>query len=718
MRLKPELFRRKIRGSEILHADMERIVAPTKNQITSASIFKRALSSCLTNHNAASTGINHSNFKSHAPPGPAICNVHRKSFLRFQDGAQNRGYKFVTTVSSPSNEQQQQEESSTSIRTTTHLNSEDTRSPEEIQKELDELISTAYTRAKQISSLVLTRRSSSYDQLPTLTPSTGTSISDTSILDSQLPLHQTDNTTDQSHEIKINDIEVLGIQDEINAVEALLSLTGHANFQKALAQQRERQIQKRNNLTTDSSSEPMDVALSLHSAFISVVSWLCSTLSSLPTADEREHRVNLLSPPPSDSEHYDGANNSLSITGPTKQSILLTNLLHLSDRSAELNLPLTIPQYKTIATMIAKHSSGYETLAILDLSKTVLDLYKNEMTKEEEKEKPSTNSHNTIIQAHFFSEALKELLQRNKLRDIVELFHGMQNIHGIDKVDLQTGMELLNVLKKKVDETLSGSKYAVEFDETDAMELAMILQRPVLDELQSKRRELENYQDEVGETMGALMDKELDENDDDIDDFIADDHDESDHEKSKDEHDSDENDELYKNVSKEEIEALHKMTNMLKTMEKGKDASDLEAKSILAAKAILDKMHNNEHAKSSDDSKGKSDDEDSPPTVSAQFHVNPSSGEVDNVELIVTLNQQPSQFSEEDKKKYDAIYQGLVRDIIYCRDETWLLPDIVPQLEEWNGARGLAFTKEFEAEILEDRTGDDFFSDDPSHDNS
>ena len=710
--------------------ECKRVVTPTKNHITSIGIFKRSLStSCLMKNTTCSSTL-----ASHTRNGMNIA-IHRNVHIYrnpLVPGLQSRGYKFVTSASASSQNEHDQDKTNRA-----HSSNEDTRPPEEVQKELDSLLATAYTKAKQISLLVTTRRNPSQEHARMNTTHTAIFAPTSTIQEESRQFRDdtdddADDDTDADVDIVLGSIdasteeklnaawETLDIQDEINAVEALLSMTSHPNFHKALAQQR---------TDADALTESMNVSLSLHSAFLSVISWLSSTLSNLPTVEEREESVNLLSPSP---------HTEISVNGPTKQSILLTHVLHLSERSRELNLPLTIPQYKTIASMIAKHSSSMdESLSILDLSTTVSELYSCDRDQESES-LHAGGSNTNILQAHFFSGALRELLKRNKLRDMVELLHGMQNIHHIDNIDLQTGMELLNMLKKKVDETMSsGAKPAVGFDETDAMELAMILQRPVLDELQSKRKELEDYQDQIGETMGALMDREQDQDDGNFDIYNETDKHDLSHKAldssntdsnalSKEEHDGGndpataihdecDGDGFHHKVSSDEMDELNEMTKRLKTLE-GDEAADLVAKSSLAAKAILDKIHNTEEEVNTNDSVSVTSK--NPPKVSARFHVDPSSGEVENVEFTVTLQKQPSQFSSEDKKKYDDMYQGMIRDVVYCRDETWQLGDVVPQLEEWNGARGLTFSKEFEAEILEERTGEDLFDDDVPPDDS
>jgi hypothetical protein len=54
----------------------------------------------------------------------------------------------------------------------------------------------------------------------------------------------------------------------------------------------------------------------------------------------------------------------------------------------------------------------------------------------------------------------------------------------------------------------------------------------------------------------------------------------------------------------------------------------------------------------------------------------------------------------------------MINDLVYCRDEAWEIPDIVPQLEKWNGDRSLLFTKKYEMELVKEITEDDEYYDD------
>jgi len=311
---------------------------------------------------------------------------------------------------------------------------------------------------------------------------------------------------------------------------------------------------------------------------------------------------------------------------------------------------------------------------------------------------------------------------------MVELLHGMQNMHHIDSIDLRTAMELLNLLKKKVDDAIT-SRSPAEFDETDAMELAMMLQRPIVDELKSKRKELEDYEDEIDKTMGELMDREKEKDNASFETYDEGDKHQVSNEaldknifniganKPSRDSDSDGNriieredcNQLNEEISlSNDIKELNNMLARLKTLE-GNDAADLLAKSNQAAKAILDKKMNKTEIENYTKNEGQDEMIDkNAPHISAKFHVNPDSGEVEDVQFVVELQKQPSQFSAEHRKEYDEFYRGMIKDVVYCRDESWKLPDVVPQLEQWNGDRGLLFSKEFEAEIFEERTGEDF----------
>lgn len=326
----------------------------------------------------------------------------------------------------------------------------------------DELLATAFNEAAEI--LAIAKRKESFSRP----------------LKSMNPQNTSDSIMNQNLSDRAQSIEtVLDISDEANAVEGLLRLTSHPQFSSALSKYRELK-----GIMSDQS----DVVISLHHAFISVVHWLCNTLSmhaSTNSEDEGNfHATSFL---------------------PSKESILLTHILHLTERSRELNLPLSIPQYQSVASMIARHSSSPDIATLLlDLSRTVQDIYGEQ-----------DSNGGGPIQPHFLTEALKELLKRDRIVDMVELIQGMNDRYNFS-VDVQTGMELLSLLKLKVDNCMKAS-IPTRFEESDAMELAMILQQPVMDELSIKKRKWEEYNRNLDFALGHLVEEEDEEDDIDID---------------------------------------------------------------------------------------------------------------------------------------------------------------------------------------------------------
>ena len=548
----------------------------------------------------------------------------------------------------------------------------------EVQAEMDRLISTAYCEAKKIAEIVEKRR-----DLNSVNSSTSKPI----VIKDDRASSGGKTNSDKKYLSR----GVLDIQGEVNAAEKLLIMTSHEFFDKALSRQRDQE-----------SDGTDDVAVSLHCAFLSVINWLCSTLASLPARQSEEHDdVNFLSKIPA----------VASATLRSNESILLTYILQLSERSRDLNLPLSIPQFKTIATMISKHSPGMGgdvSIIILDLSSKVSQIFGEPSSQDKDGSNP--------IKAEFFSEALKELIQRNLLRDAVMLLQGMESIHHIDHVDLQTGMELLNILKQMVDDAMAGSTASSSgFDETDAMELAMILQQPVMAELKHSRKALESY-----DAMGSLMDsqEEDDENDGDVDDETWDKIMEGDHE-----NDDDEANQLDAEQEQEYdgyTQDMQELNEIIKSISSPTADGAMKDEAVRIAKSILNKCNSAKAAKRDANVQmdrlttdaNMSNHSVDPLAMSARVHVDPTTGDVDNIEFVYNPSQVRTGMSNADKTKYKELHQEMINDLVYCRDEAWEIPDIVPQLEKWNGDRSLLFTKKYEMELVKEITEDDEYYDD------
>jgi len=548
----------------------------------------------------------------------------------------------------------------------------------EVQAEMDRLISTAYCEAKKIAKIAEKRRN-----LNSTNPSTSK------------PIVVKDDRANSSGEKTTSDKRYLShgaldIQGEVNAAETLLIMTSHEFFDKALSQQRDQE-----------SDGTDDVAVSLHYAFLSVINWLCSTLASLPARQNEEHDdVNFSSKIPA----------VASATLRSNESILLTYILQLSERSQDLNLPLSIPQFKTIATMIAKHSPGVGgdvSIIILDLSSKVSQVFGEPSSQDKDGSNP--------IKAEFFSEALKELILRNHLRDAVMLLQGMQNIHRIDHVDLQTGMELLNMLKKMVDDAMEGlAASSSGFDETDAMELAMILQQPVMAELSHSQKALESYN-----AMGSLMDSQEqdDENDGNLDDETWDKIVEGDYEIDDDQANQldAEQEQEYDGYTQD----MQELNEIIKSMSLPTANGTIKDEAVRVAKSILNKSNaakaekrNASNQKDRLTDANMSNHSEQPLGIAARIHVDPATGDVENIDFVYNPSQARTGMSNADKTKYKELHQEMINDLVYSRDDAWEIPDIVPQLEKWNGDRSLLFSKDYEKELIKEITEDDEYYDD------
>ena len=80
-----------------------------------------------------------------------------------------------------------------------------------------------------------------------------------------------------------------------------------------------------------------------------------------------------------------------------------------------------------------------------------------------------------------------------------------------------------------------------------------------------------------------------------------------------------------------------------------------------------------------------------------------------NLVLIYDPNKASPELEKTQKEKNRSMQQDLINDLIYCRDNSWEIPDIVSQLEKWNQDRQLLFSKTFERDLAREIMNDDDF---------
>jgi len=383
----------------------------------------------------------------------------------------------------------------------------------------------------------------------------------------------------------------------------------------------------------------------------------------------------------------------------------------------------------------------------------------------------------------------------------------MRSVHDIECVEIQTGMELLSVLRGKVeedhrlkhqgrrrrkaianfkrrdeddvgggddnDDVMGGKEEEGGLDEADAVELALMLQRPVMEALHVRKKELEDYQRILNSTVDDMLDTggdgivdgisdgegesgldgglsknlktrtAIDENDEDDDGGIvtanmiqqpvtgkdekgydAKDGSNGDvniNKRDESNYDDDDEEVQFNLTLDKDIEQLAEMVKSMTTTsdDKGrkKPPSPEKQKKVKdAARAVIEKLRktmplHNSHEEEEDglrDEDGGVGNGGAPSASSnlglvARLHVNPSTGKIENIDFNFNskggatgeLPPTSSRLSNNDQIKYDELHQEMLRDMIYVRDVHWKIPDIVPQLEEWNGERGVFFFERF-----------------------
>mmetsp|Transcript_8725 Transcript_8725/g.16472 ORF Transcript_8725/g.16472 Transcript_8725/m.16472 type:complete len:775 (-) Transcript_8725:55-2379(-) len=608
-------------------------------------------------------------------------------------------------------------------------------SSDEIQLVMDQLLTKAYKESRTISKLIQHRRKqylpleNQMDAEATITSSIN---DDSSRMSEPVPVQK-------NHEEQRQSV-LEDLRDETNVVETLLAMTSHQYFPQALEKLKERKQSSPpmsngtaptdgdfGNTTNSWTIFDMDVSVSLHCTFLSVVHWLSGILSSLPPNARSSISMKGWDKVSSSRQPHSSSKESNRITYDTsvpleylttKESILLAHILDLAERMRELNLPLTIPQYQMLMTMIARHSSGVNgevSMILLNMSNTACQIFGS-----------------GALKADFFVGALKELIGRNHFRDAIMLLQGMKNIHGINGVPLQDGIDLLNFLKMRVDDFIAERLPLPEgFDEADAVELSLILQRPIMIELKATQKALESQEvetanDEWNHAIGSLVDEyEDDESYEEIHGDISSTLVENENDLLSACTCGEENEPCAESdlpiTSGEQmnyegfLEDLQKLNELVDSMESSKDDDVVKKQANELAISIIEnikRFRKNEYQGLSSVGQCASNviakKNENPWGIATRVNVDPSTGEIDNLEIsfMMPTPSKSEKYPERTRNNVD-IDRNEILEFIYCRDETWEIPDIVSQLEEWNGNKKILFTKEYEDEIFNSLSNSD-----------
>uniref|UniRef100_A0A7S2EWJ7 Uncharacterized protein n=1 Tax=Ditylum brightwellii TaxID=49249 RepID=A0A7S2EWJ7_9STRA len=230
-------------------------------------------------------------------------------------------------------------------------------------------------------------------------------------------------------------------KEAAEAADALLALTSSPTFVNVVASREE-------------PHDPHHDLSALHSAFLSVTTWCCSVcLHAAETA----------------------AVNS-STTSNTHTRTLHQKLIELTERAAQLRLPLHLPLYSQIANALSTASciEGKKAIDISNenLSNSLMDLIK-------------TMKHSLDISGPidsiFYSKPLLNLVKYGQIRGAIDFMKGMmkeeEGFHhesGILKIEYNVIIELLSMMEKRA---MSDMKNGTQtLNESDAMELALLLQ--------------------------------------------------------------------------------------------------------------------------------------------------------------------------------------------------------------------------------------------------
>ena len=217
----------------------------------------------------------------------------------------------------------------------------------------------------------------------------------------------------------------------------------------------------------------------LHRAFLTLTQW-CLVLATNDRPQQQQQNT--------DSES--------SSSPPSPLLLLLDNpllevALKLTARAQELSLPFHLPLYQRLVTTLAEHS--------LDPIPNILNIAHGAASSFE------------FLPVTFFSGALVQLTQRQRLVDVVHLLQAMKTVHHMDLVERDTTKEILVLLKPHfnkgwIDDSAPDpeSSPMISTVEQDAVQVVLLLESSIWNLLNNN-----NGADKDNDDTGMLEDATL-----------------------------------------------------------------------------------------------------------------------------------------------------------------------------------------------------------------
>jgi hypothetical protein len=216
----------------------------------------------------------------------------------------------------------------------------------------------------------------------------------------------------------------------------------------------------------------------LHRAFLTLTQWCLVLATSTRSPQQHAH---------AHSKSSSSSSFLLLLDNP-----LLEVALKLTARAQELSLPFHLPLYQRLVTTLAEHS--------LDPIPNILKLAH------------WAGASFDRLPATFFSGALVQLTQRQRLVDVVHLLQAMNTVHHMEYVEEETTREILVLLKPHFNKVWMNSNSAAPHPESSSSPMISTVEQDAVQVvllLESSIWNLLNYGDDNDDGTGMLEDATL-----------------------------------------------------------------------------------------------------------------------------------------------------------------------------------------------------------------